>query len=234
MKAPHGAAGQGGTSLVELLVGVALGLLLLSGGLGLLHSHLLENRRLIVEARLMTELRAAVDAIARDLRRAGHWANAGAAVRRPDDAEVTTPNANPYGSLWPDDGGQPVDPLSLTYSRDGVENDRVDSTEHFGFRLRGQGIDFQLGQGNWQALTDPATVRITRLSLTPHHRDIELPDACDTACTPQAARACAPRVRVREVDVAVEGRSSLDARVTRAVQTTVRLRNDALMDACAE
>ena len=37
-----------------------------------------------------------------------------------------------------------------------TENGIVDSNERFGFRLRNGAIEMQLGDGNWQALTDPA------------------------------------------------------------------------------
>ncbi len=221
---------QRGVSLVELLISVALGLLLLTGALGLLHSHLLENRRLIVEGRLMAELRSAADVIARDLRRAGHWADAGAALRDPQRPS----GSNPYGSQWSDASEQAMEALRLSYSRDLVENHRLDSTEQFGFRLRQQGIDIQLGDGNWQALTDPSTIKVTRLTFTPHPQDIPLGQACDDDCVPDATHSCQPRLRVRLVDLVIEARSALDARLTRALQTSVRVRNDSLLDACEQ
>ena len=66
-----------GLSVVELLVGVAIALFIAAAGATLLASHLRENRALLLEARLMQDLRTAADLVTRDLRRAGHW---GAAV----------------------------------------------------------------------------------------------------------------------------------------------------------
>ena len=62
-----------GLTLVELLVGLALALLVAAGGAALLTSQLREHRALVLESRLMQDLRTAADLIARDLRRAGHW-----------------------------------------------------------------------------------------------------------------------------------------------------------------
>ena len=64
-------------SIVELLVGLAIGLFIVATGLTLLTGNLRENRSLLLEARLMQDLRTAADLVSRDLRRAGYW---GAAV----------------------------------------------------------------------------------------------------------------------------------------------------------
>lgn len=74
----QGAAAPAGFTLVELLVGLALGLLVLAAALTLLAQQTHEQRALLVEARLMQDLRSAADLVARDLRRAGHWADSGA------------------------------------------------------------------------------------------------------------------------------------------------------------
>jgi prepilin peptidase dependent protein B len=62
---------QHGLSIVELMVGLALGLLVVAAALLALTHHLRENRSLLMEARLMQDLRTTSDLIARDLRRAG-------------------------------------------------------------------------------------------------------------------------------------------------------------------
>ena len=63
---------QRGFTLVELLVGLALGLLVVAAGVLLLAQQLrATSAPLLVEARLMQDLRTAADLVARDLRRAG-------------------------------------------------------------------------------------------------------------------------------------------------------------------
>ncbi len=61
---------QLGLTLVELLVGMAIGLLLTAIALVAMTQHLRQNHRLLVEARLTQDLQALVDLVSRDLRRA--------------------------------------------------------------------------------------------------------------------------------------------------------------------
>jgi type IV pilus assembly protein PilW len=91
---------QRGLSLVELLIGSALGVLLVGAGIGVLLAHLKESRALIEHNRLIQDLRSTTSLIARDLRRAGHWAGSGAGVwlrdAPPPDRTVA---ANPYAAI---------------------------------------------------------------------------------------------------------------------------------------
>lgn len=215
-----------GLTLVELLIGTALSLFIVSTGLALLTSHLHDHRHLVLEARLMQDLRAASDALTRDLRRAGHWGGATAALWRAD----TPVRTNPYQAIAQTAGRS--DTLELSYSRDATENHGLDDNERFGVRLRNQGIDILLGDGNWQALTDPATVLVTALEIRPGVHDVQAP--CDLPCPPAAPGAppCPPRLQVRQVALTLTGRSPVDTRVQRTLQTSVRVRNDAVSGRC--
>jgi type IV pilus assembly protein PilW len=158
---------QRGLSLIELMVGAAIGLFIAAAGGALLGGHLRENRALLLEARLTQDLRTTVDLIDRDLRRAGYWGHAGA-------------GPNPYAELMP--GTAASDSVSLRYSMDATENDVVDSNEQFGFRLRGGAIELQLGAGNWQALTDASTLTVTSFSVAPELQDVSLASFCPATC----------------------------------------------------
>ena len=68
-----------GLSLVELLVGLALGLFVVAAATTLLAAQSREQRLLVTENRLMQDLRTASDIITRDVRRAGYWGAAAAA-----------------------------------------------------------------------------------------------------------------------------------------------------------
>ncbi|MEO8280601.1 MAG: hypothetical protein ABI564_12975, partial [Ideonella sp.] len=217
---------QRGLTLIDTLIGLALGLFVISNGLLLLASHLNENRLLVLEARLMQDLRTATGAITRDLRRAGYWGEAGAALNA-DSA----PRINPYQTL--SIAANVADGLRLRYSRDLSENHVVDGNEEFGFRLRNNAIDTLLG-GSWQTLTDPATVRVTSLRLTPTISEVEQPALCAVACPPAASGAsiCPPRVQMRHVLVEISGESPADPSIRRTLQASARVRNDALVGAC--
>ncbi len=217
---------QRGLTLIELLVGLALALLVVASGTMLLTTHLREHRSLLLEARLMQDLRTATDLVARDLRRAGYWSDAAAGVWSPAEAA----HANPYAALAP--AAAASDAANFAYSRDAIENHVLDGNEQFGFRLRNKAIEIQLGSGNWQALTDATLLAITAFTITPTLQQIDLGALCSQPC-PAANAFCPPRQQVRSLALQVSGHSLADAAVVRSVQALVRVRYDALAGACA-
>lgn len=217
---------QRGLSLIELLVGLAIGLFITAVAGTLLNSHLRENRALLLEARLMQDLRTAADVITRDLRRAGYWANATSGVWLQG---ATTLLANPYAAIAP--GAAASDAVTFRYSRDNIENNAVDGNEHFGFRLRGGAVEMLLGSGNWQALTDTGTLLVTVFSVTPEVTRISLEALCSKPCA-AGSTSCPPEQQVRSLALLVTGRSATDPNVIRSVRSTVRLRNDSFTGAC--
>ena len=221
-----GARRSQGLSMIELLIGTAIGLVIVAAGTVVVVHHARENRALVIEARLMQDLRSAADIVSRDLRRAGYWAAAASGVRSDDGSAVV---ANPYAAVTPDAAAS--DAVRLSFSRDASENDVVDSNEQFGFRLRNRAIELQLGDGNWQALTDPATLAVTTFSVEPHVEESRLAAFCTEPCA-AGSTTCPPRQQVRSYRVAIAGRSVLDANVRRSVQSAVRLRNVAMVGSC--
>jgi type IV pilus assembly protein PilW len=221
---------QRGLSLVELLIGSALGVLLVGAGIGVLLAHLKESRALVEHNRLIQDLRSTTSLIARDLRRAGHWADAGAGVwLRDAPLPNRTVAANPYAAI--DTAPAPTGALTLRYSRDNVENHSVDSNEQFGFRLRNQVIEMRLGGGSWQAMTDASLMKVTALEFTPAETTIDLGALCSADCA-EGDAACPPRQKLRSVIVMVAAHSAADARAVRAARAEVRLRNDEITGRC--
>jgi len=220
-------ASQRGLSMVELLVGVAIGLFIAASAATLLASNLRENRNLLIESRLMQDLRTAADVVTRDLRRSGYWGAATDGIWTPGAVAVT---ANPYQALAPNHAASDV--VSFRFSRDVTENNVVDSNEQFGFRLRRGAVELQLGDGNWQALTDPGTVVVTTFSVTPHTDSVSLAAMCALPCPAGGAASCPPTQQVRSLVVTIAGRAAADAAVNRSISTSVRLRNDPVSGAC--
>lgn len=216
---------QRGFTLVELLVGLALALVVVAAGTLLIARQVHEQRALVIEARLMQDLRSTADLVARDLRRAGHWGDAGAGVW----TAATAPRANPYAAQAPESAAS--DAAGYAYSRDATENDALDGNEQFGLRLRNRAIELQLGAGNWQAVTDATLIEITALEITPTVEEIDLGALCASACAVGDA-ACPPRQLVRSLSVRISARAVGDAAVTRSLASRVRLRNDAIVGAC--
>jgi prepilin peptidase dependent protein B len=209
---------QRGLSLVETLVGIAITLVVVAGALKMFVGHLEGNRRLLLEARLHQDLRAASDLIARDLRRAGYWQQASQGTSWPAQP-------NPYRAMTPS-GTASAALTSYSYSRDATENNSLDSNESFGLRLSAGALQLLEGSGGWQQLTDAGTVLVTSLAITPQTRSIDLGHLCSPVCT-SADPAC-PRLNLRHYDIVIQGRATSDASVTREVRESVRVRNDEL------
>lgn len=209
---------QRGLALVELLVGSAIGLWIVCGALLLFANHLRDNRRLLLEARLHHDLRAAADLMVHDLKRAGYWQHALAATVQPAAS-------NPYRTI--DAVGAP-DRASITYSfsRDDIENDAVDAAEATGFRVSGGVLQALVGS-NWQALTDPLVLQVTRLSITSTLLEVPAgPSMCESACG--TGPAYCPHLGIRSYGVRLSGQSAADPAVLREVRAVVRVRNDDL------
>lgn len=209
---------QLGFSIIELMVGIALALLIAAAATLLLGSSVNENRRLLLEARLTQDLRSAADLIVRQTRRAGHW---GAASTLGLWSASASALPNPYVGLTPE--ATASDTIALHYSQDANENNVVDDNEQVGFRLRNGALEAQLGERNWQALTDASTLVVTSFRIQPRVQSVALESAC--ACVALASCA-APQVQVRSVDIEITGRAASDASVLHTVRSTVRLRGD--------
>ncbi|HEY2561827.1 MAG TPA: prepilin-type N-terminal cleavage/methylation domain-containing protein [Caldimonas sp.] len=214
-----------GVTIVELLVASAIGLIVVAAAGSVVASHQADATRLQTEARLMQDLRAASELVARDLRRAGHWSAAASAVRRGDDPVV----ANPHAAIAP--ASTAASAATLSFSTGDGDAAAVDDADRFGFRLRGGAIEMQLGLGNWQALSDPGTVVITAFTAAPRVEETALDSFCDRPCV--AARVtCPPRLQVRSFTITLAGRAATDSRVAQSLHTSVRVRNDAVVGSC--
>jgi Prokaryotic N-terminal methylation motif len=226
---------QRGLSIVELMVGVAIGLFVVAAATMLVTTQLSDNRRLMLETQVQQDLRASADIITRELRRAGHWGEARHSVWYSGTPAVRT---NPYAWIKPTAAadsnfvdGQAETSVVLAYSRtsdEAVEDNAIAAAERFGFRravVGGKGvIQTQLGEDNWQALTDGNTLDVTEFTLTMNRQPIRL--ACPKACPPPPAADCRPILEVRDLTVFIKGRAAHDANVERSIRSNVRLRND--------
>lgn len=219
-------------SLVELLVGVVVGLFIVAGAVTLFVGNLSSSRKLLLEARINQDLRATADLITRDLRRAGYWENAISGTIAAGASSVTV--ANQYSTVTTTGTDQVV----YTFARD--TNNVVDGNEQFGFRLATTGgigrIEMQVSNGSWQPVTDPTAMNVTGLVITPVVTDVAVGGACAKVCPPPvgATYTCPnpPVITVRQYDIQLTGAAISDAAVVRTLQTRARVRNDRLSGVC--
>jgi prepilin peptidase dependent protein B len=230
---------QRGITLVELMVGIAVGLFIVAAASFMLSNQLDDNRRLVLDTQLQQDLRSAADLVSRDLRRAGYWGNAeqGAWLRGVATA------ANPYTAIDSAASGVVGNRVTYTYSLDSqqtppqAENDAVDGHDNSGFRLNEGAIELQLGDNNWQKITDPATLTITVFDVTMDQQDIPLEAACPKTLAEGGVCAgggavCPPVQQMREFQVRIDGQATNDPAVQRSMRTAVRVRNDVVNGQC--
>jgi len=215
-----------GLSLVELLIGTTAGLVVVAAASSLVLQHLRESRAMLIDTRLTQDLRTAADIVTRDLRRAGFWASVASGVRGDDGSAAIV---NPYGAVTTDPAASAS--VRFSFSRDAGENGIVDGNERFGFRLRGGAIELQLGDANWQALTDPATLVVTAFHVEPRVDEVSLAGFCAAPCA-AASATCPPRQQVRNLAVEITGHSANDASVIYSVRSGVRLRTTSVVGDC--
>lgn len=210
-----GQRSQAGMSIVELMVGVAVGLLVAAAASMLMSGQLVENRRLVIEAQMQQDLRAATDVMSRELRRAG-----------------TTGEVQILASIW--------HPGSTGVIRNDTADDLILSTGQvnywyatptalpgpFGYKKDGTMLRTLLGE-TWQELTDANVMSVTAFTptVTPEASANAIVLPCPKLC-PDGTTDCWPKFQVRSAKVDIEAQARRDSNVKRAISSTVRLRND--------
>jgi type IV pilus assembly protein PilW len=224
---PHGLVSQRGLSLVELMVGIAVGLFIVAGASVVVSTQLADNRSLLLETQLHQDLRATADIITRELRRAGAEESAASHVWAPAGSASSA-----HSSVT----------LSAGLDQVGFEYVRAANPGPWGFKLeqvevagvqRGV-IRTLLATGGWHDLTDRNTLDVTAFRVAP----IPAPPAPPVTETLPCARACSvdpnditcwPELEVRTYEIAIAAQAVSDPRVQRSIRSTVRLRNDRLV-----
>ena len=231
-----------GLSIVELLVGIAIGLFLLVGASMMFVSSITNSRGLLAEARVNQNLRSTADLITRDLRRAGYWEDAMAGTTTTSTAST----ANPYAAISASAASSTV---MYSLARDAsagrtapTDLNALTTDEQFGFRLSSGAVQMQVGLNNWQSVTDTNVLTVTALAITPSETSLDIRDACVKPCCDAISGTCTainvavplgcPKITVRRYDLSLTGQSTTDSAVVRTLKTGVRVRNDATSGAC--
>jgi len=199
----HPQRSQYGLTLVELLVGIAIGLLLIVGATSLFLSNLDSSRRLLLEARLNQNLRSAAELITRDLRRASYWDQAVPKMGSVDN--------NPHQGITLDGTSD------ISYQFDAPAG----AASAAGFALTDDyRIRMTIGQTT-QDLTDPAVAKVISFNIIESKNKIDIGMQKIPAATPNTE--C---LTERRYDITIEAEAPSDANVKRRLETAVRVRND--------
>ena len=207
---------QRGLSLVEMMVGVVVGLFVVAGAATLASTQMVENRRLLLETQVQQDLRAAADIITRELRRAGYdtypeskvWSAA-------SGASQPVPNTKAGLTL-----AQASDVVTYRYDRP-----TAPPLISFGYQFSGNAIKQRIDT-TVQDLTDPRTLKVTAFSVVLQNVGSEQL-ACPQLCS-DGSQDCWPTLALTDAVVSITGEAVSDASITRTVSSRVRLRNDAV------
>jgi type IV pilus assembly protein PilW len=226
-----------GMSIIELMIGLAIGLFILAGASAMFVNNVVNSRQILLESRINQDLRSTMDLITRDLRRGGYWGNSLAGTVATGSNSTTV--ANPYTTVT----RTGTNAIGYAYTR-GTENDALDTaTEQFGFKLDTsiKAIQMNIGGSTWQTLTNTDIVNIPNngFTITPTETAIDVRAACAKTCIdtvlppsiPTSAENC-PRIQVRTYNIVLTGESTANPAVTRTLRSQVRVRNDAISGAC--
>lgn len=208
---------QRGMSIVELMVGIAIGLVIVAAATLLMSGQLSENRRLLVETQLQQDLRAATDIITRELRRTG-----------------SLPEINAMDTIWYEGSAKALPNLMAPTLAVNAGLSKVDFnyasgsntnlTGPYGFKLDSGIIKTLLGTAGWQDLTDGNVMNVLSFAIT---LDTATPTLlpCPKLCADGTTN-CWPTVVVREVDIQITAEAKRFPEVKRSMSTRARLRND--------
>ncbi|WP_019593444.1 prepilin-type N-terminal cleavage/methylation domain-containing protein [Thioalkalivibrio sp. ALM2T] len=178
-----------GFTLVELMIGILVGTIVVAGVIALYITVIRGSAFVVTEARVTQDTRISMDLMASDIRRAGY-----SHPSRIDVSEETGMPENPFMvedrsiAIHDHDGGDgncilvSYDPTFQYAPEDAsLEFDLSDlagsSQFVFGYRLNAEGVIQILASsdltstesceaGRWEALTDPATIRVDSLTFS--------------------------------------------------------------------
>ncbi len=218
-----------GMTLVELMVGLTLGLFLVAGAGSLMGAQLHEQRRLQLELQVQQDVRAIGSLIRRELGTAGAWAEP---ERGAWTESAGRGSANPYAGFDIDTetGALLFAASQAAFDNETPENHRVDDADRKALRLRGATLEFRTDGGRFQPLNDPGTVAIRRFEARTEQTEHPLEAVCARPC--DGWTDCPPRLTVRTWVLTLDAEAATDARVTQSWSWRQRLSADTVSGSC--
>ncbi|MEO6278118.1 prepilin-type N-terminal cleavage/methylation domain-containing protein [Roseateles sp.] len=242
---------QRGLGLVELMVGITVGLIVAAGASMVAVNQINEHRRLMLETQIQQDLRTTADILQQDLRRAGFRGRAELGVWAPPtdvgtlgETAALTASVNQFTALVKTDNAS-LRSLTYQYARPSSGSDYSETgvlreVEHFGFKWdKREGVQElyllvgAVGGENWQPITDRASVKIKGFDIDIDEQSVYVGEFCDKPCNlPPATTGLCPKHVVRKVRFTIVGEAAHDSNVKRTLSGVERLRADEVIGAC--
>ncbi len=207
-----------GYTLIELLIGLGVGVFLLASSLYVYTVLMSSFYSLMSANRLEHQLRTAMNTMVQNIRRAGYSASALTSVG-------TGTNTNPFMASGTDLSVPASTCILFSYDTNITGTlsalSTAGSDERFGFRLSNNTLQarastdaqFNCNSGTWVDITAPNLIQVTALTFILTPTVIALNPAGDT-------------LTIRTVIITMSGSLVSDPSVTQTMTQTVRVRND--------
>ncbi len=180
---------QAGLTFVEVLVGLAVGVIVIGGGLSIYASSVRSGSDTLLASKLNQELGALMLVMTNDIRRAGYWATA--IANEADENPFNLPGSTAL-VVVDDMAANAIQPPTgqgscITYAYDatyipGNAGGVLENDDLFGFRLNGTNVQMRQSgtvdgtdcvggtcnsctNGVWMNVTDPDVIEITQLTF---------------------------------------------------------------------
>ena len=149
-----------GESMVSLLIGLAMGLMVISGGIQLWMTTLQSQRTALQESHLAQDLRTAMDWMAQDIRRAQYMNGAWRTRIKSTCNDAFCGAAEDFS----------VSANQIEFSWDRNDNGKKDNNECTGFQLKSYDLRTKTAcsPAVWSAITDAASIKVMALQFTSH------------------------------------------------------------------
>ena len=205
-----------GLSLIELMVALTIGLAVLGGVLAMMMNGMRANAESMKAIRLNQEMRAAMDLMVRDVRRAGYRKGYSSTIGAGQTVENTVRIL--------DSGGR------IEFQYDGDDDGVLNSTsESFGFKLEAGALKYTrnalAATPDWQPLTDPNVTTITALSFC-YWPSLSTQCLTQVPSDAKVTLTGTTQVSVYAVRITMSAQLKNDAATLRRLTETIRVRND--------
>lgn len=205
-----------GLSLIELMVALTIGLAVLGGVLAMMMNSMRANAESMKTIRLNQEMRAAMDLMVRDVRRAGYRKGFSSTIGSGQTVENTVHIL--------DNGGR----IEFQYDEDddGMLNT---SSESFGFKLEAGALKYTrnalASPPVWQSITDPKVTTLTALSFC-YWPSVATQCLTQVPAEAKSVSTGSAQVSVYAVRITISAQVKNDAATSRRLTETIRVRND--------
>jgi prepilin-type N-terminal cleavage/methylation domain-containing protein len=216
-----------GYTLIELMIGMLVGLIVLSGVIYALLISLSSSRNVLNSARLNQEISTINDLIVGEVKRAGYWPASTASAAAPSPYQSGTETALSVVG---------TDCVLYSYDLDGDQ--LIEDSERQGFKLAttaGVGvIQVRLtgtamndcSNGTWQGITDERFMDVTSFSVTENAACLSSTTGVSVAC----GAVSAAYVSVRELSISMEAEVLSDRDWKGRFEDVVKVRNNEVID----